>query len=245
MNPLRVVVIDDHPAIRKDAMALIEKYHEFIVVGSCGCVREALVVIPATNPDLLLLDINLGDGTGFDILDQIDLQNIRVIFLTAYQEHAIKAIKIGALDYLLKPLDEVELKDAFEKVLKSPPTQKDKLAQAKQYLLQDSQRIAISSQQKIQFINVREIVYCESNSGITTFFLSNNKKVVATKYIKDYESQLSPVQFIRTHQSYIVNLNFIHEYSREGYLIMNNGAKIPIATRKKEFVKKILTGNLD
>jgi two-component system LytT family response regulator len=131
-TPLKLLIVEDQPAIRKDIQAMIRDEPGFIVAGTCGSVREARVLIPAIEPDLILLDVTLTDGTGFDILQYTDTHNYRVIFLTAHKEHAIRAIKFGALDYLLKPLDQEELVTALRKAKLSLPVQHKQLVVAQQ-----------------------------------------------------------------------------------------------------------------
>lgn len=241
---IRVVIIDDEPAIRKDTQALLQQQPGFIVAATCGSVQEAKILIPATQPDLLLLDIELQDGTGFDILQQLDIP-CRVIFITAYHDYAIRAIKYGALDYLLKPLDEEELKAALDKVRRAAPEplQQEQLMLAKQSFQQGGMqnRIVLRSQQYLQIVPFEEIIYCQSDAGYTTFFLSDQRKIVVSKSIKEYE-ELLPNWFIRPHQSYLVNHHFIDRYHKDGYLVLRNGAEIPVATRRKEIIIEYLTG---
>lgn len=239
---IRVVVIDDQPAIRKHAQFLVEKYQGFTVAACCGSVQEALVVIPAARPDLLLLDIQLGDGSGFDILEKIE-SNIKVIFLTAFEQHAIRAVKIGALDYLLKPLDEAELQTALDRALQSPPFELQKLALAKKHFNQTGYKIYIPTATHWQAVDTREIMYCESGSGVTIIHLAGKKKLLSSKFIKHFEKQLPANQFFRFHKSFLVNLDFIDQFHKGGYLVMQNGIKIPIATRKREWLRNILTWN--
>jgi len=240
-NPLRVVIVDDHPAIRKGAELLVEQTEEFIVVGSCGTVQEAAVLIPASSPDVLLLDINLGDETGFDLLEQVSNRNFKVIFLTAYEEFAIKAIKAGALDYLLKPINEAELKNALYKVMNVPviPMKQDS---AINNHLKENLRLILSSPEHLEVVELKDIIFCHSDSGYTTFHLTDNRKIVTSKYIKEYQEFLTPDKFIRAHKSYMVNLSHVQRYHKEGYLLLRNGIKIPVATRRKEWVKTNLTG---
>lgn len=241
---IRVVIIDDEPAIRKDTQALLQQQPGFIVAATCGSVQEAKILIPATQPDLLLLDIELQDGTGFDILQQVDI-NCRVIFITAYHDYAIRAIKYGALDYLLKPLDEEELKAALDKVRRSSfeQPQQEQLALAKQSFQQQGMqnRIVLRSQQYLQIVPFEEILYCQSDAGYTTFFLTDQRKIVVSKSIKEYE-ELLPNWFIRPHQSYLVNHNYIDRYHKDGFLVLRNGVEIPVATRRKEIIIEYLTG---
>ncbi|NML24096.1 response regulator transcription factor [Pseudoflavitalea sp. G-6-1-2] len=241
---IRVMVIDDEPAIRKDMELLMKRQTGFIVVGSCGSVQEARTIIPATQPDLLLLDIELSDGTGFDILQTLD-NPCKIIFITAYHDYAIRAIKYGALDYLLKPVDEEELNEALDKVRKaiSAVPQPDQLAIARQSLQQGGlqNRIVLRSQQYLQIVCFDEIVYCQSDAGYTTFFLTENRKIVVSKSIKEYE-ELLPAYFMRPHQSYLVNHHFIDRYHKDGYLVLRQGTEIPVSTRRKDYVIEYLTG---
>jgi two-component system, LytTR family, response regulator len=241
---IRVVIIDDEPAIRKDVQTLMQQQPGFMVVGACGSVQEATIIIPATQPDLLLLDIQLLDGTGFDILQSLE-QPCKVIFITAYHDYALKAIKFGALDYLLKPLDEEELKTALDKIRKSDiqQPQKDQLDIARQSFQQGGlqNRIVLRSQQYLQVVPFLEIIYCHSDTGYTTFFLTDNRKIVVSKSIKEYE-ELLPDYFMRPHQSYLVNHHFIDRYHKDGYLVLRNNAEIPVSTRRKDYVIEYLTG---
>lgn len=240
-NPMRVIIVDDHPAIRKDAELLLQQTDEFIVVGSCGTVREAAVLIPASNPDVLLLDINLGNETGFDLLEQVTGREFKIIFLTAYEEFAIKAIKAGALDYLLKPINEAELKNALNKVINAPhvPVKQDSVLSNH---FKENSRLILSSPEHLEVVELKDIIFCHSDSGYTTFHLTDNRKIVTSKYLKEYQGFLTPDKFIRTHQSYVVNLSQVHRYHRDGYLLLRNGLKIPVATRRKEMVKISLAG---
>lgn len=241
---IRVVIIDDEPAIRSDIQSLMRQQPGFVVVGACGSVQEAQIIIPATQPDLLLLDIQLADGTGFDILQTLQ-SPCKVIFITAYHDYAIKAIKYGALDYLLKPLDEEELKAALDKVRHAEigQLQPDQLSIARSSFQQGGlpNRIVLRSQQYIQVVPFEEIIYCQSDTGYTTFFLTDNRKIVVSKSIKEYE-ELLPGWFMRPHQSYLVNHHFIDRYHKDGYLVLRNNTEIPVSTRRKDYVIEYLTG---
>ncbi|MEP7372316.1 MAG: LytTR family DNA-binding domain-containing protein [Chitinophagaceae bacterium] len=241
LSYIRVVIVEDQPTIRKDVQLLMEQQHGFIVVGTCGSVREARAIIPATLPDLLLLDVTLDDGTGFDILQEQSATAFKVIFLTAHPDHAIQAIKVGALDYLLKPVDRVELEQALAKVLKGLPTQLEQISVAQQYLLSNNKgrHIVLRAADYLQKVELDKIIYCSSDGGYTTFFLADGKKVVTSRYLKEYEDILSAASFIRPHQSYMVNFQFIDRYHKEGHLVLKDGTKIPVATRKKEAVLEL------
>lgn len=245
----RTLIIDDEPAIRKDVELLLSRHKDFICVGTCGSIADARVLLNATKPDLLLLDIQLMDGTAFELLRDIEQVNFKVIFITAYNNFAIKAIKLGALDYIVKPVDEDELNEALDRFRTLQLTSADT---RKQLHIADehwqnagklTNKIVLRSQSYLQIIPYEDIIYCQSDAGYTTFFLVNDKKAIASRPIKDYEEILPPSMFMRTHQSYLVNVNAIDRYHKDGYLVLKNDTKIPVATRKKDAITAFLTGH--
>lgn len=245
---LRVLVIDDELLIRNDIELLASKHPGVVVVGTCGSVKEGLILIRAAKPDLVLLDVQLSDGTGFDLLQAAGSINFHVVFITAYNEYAIKAIKHGAFDYLLKPLDEAELHQALNKVKSSQSAANvdDGFRELSSYnnhaLVERRGKLALRSQQYLQIVSFDEIQYCQSDKGYTTFYLTNNRKVLVSKYIKEYEDILPPHIFLRPHQSYLVNFNYIDRFHKDGYLVLRTGVEIPVSTRKREHVIAFLTG---
>lgn len=241
---IRALIIDDEPIIRSDTEALLAAHPDIIVVGACGTVAEGKVLIKATKPDLLLLDIHLSDGLSFDILDAFPDFKCCVIFITAYDEHALRAIRIGALDYLLKPVDEDELAKALERVrthhnnIINPQVQ---LARREIAGVRD--RIALRSQQYVDIVAFDEIVYCQGEGVYTTFYLADGRKILMTHPLKDYEDLLPQTLFLRTHQSFIVNKKCVARYDKEGLLHLRNGTEVPVATRRRDTVLAELTGN--
>lgn len=236
--PLRIIIVEDQIAIRKDIESFLQQQHDFIVIGICGSVYEASVLINTTKPDLLLLDIELPDGTGFDILEKIPA-GTKVIFLTAHQEYAIKAIRYGAIDYLLKPLDENELNRALQRVVSAQPLIQEQIAitlhSYRKKKLQDY--IALRSQQFVQIVKLSDISYLHGDNGLTTVFLDGGKKVFTTKSLKDYEELLYSSSFLRTHQSYLVNELYIDRYHpKESLMYLKDGTQIPVSSRKREMV---------
>jgi len=233
-----VIIVEDHIAIRQGLEDFLREQPGFIVIGACGTVHDAIVLIHNTKPDLLFLDIGLPDGTGFDILEQITAQT-KVIFLTAHQEYAIRAIRYGAIDYLLKPLDEKELSEALQRVISAQPLLQEQIT-----ITLDSFRknkahdyIALQSQQFVQIVALKEISYLQGDNGYTTVFLNGGKKVVTSKNLKEYEELFSNTFFLRTHQSYLVNELHIDRYlPKDGLLYLKDGTQIPVSSRKKEMV---------
>ncbi|WP_425637878.1 LytR/AlgR family response regulator transcription factor [Algoriphagus yeomjeoni] len=233
---MNALVIEDKAYIRKGLINLLNSVSaEINIIGECESVKEAVIVANACKPELVFLDINLSDGTGFDFLDQTEHLCFKVIFITAYEEFALQALKIGAVDYLMKPVDPEELQIALKKVQsKSSLQQKEQINQTKKVWYQDDSTLVLSLSDSFQVIDLSELLYCESDKGYTTFHLSNGKKYMASKPIKNYEKQLEKVNFTRPHQSFMVNLKFIDKYDKSGTIYLKNGKQIPVSFRKKD-----------
>lgn len=237
--PLKVIIVEDQTLLRLDLEDLLQQQPGFTVIGSCGTVHEAIVLIHATKPDLLLLDIGLPDGTGFDILEQMAPVRAKVIFLTAHNEYAIRAFRYGAIDYLLKPLVEEELSEALQRVISAHPLLQEQiditLQSYRNKKLQD--HLVLHSHQFVKIVAFEEISYLQSDSGYTTVFLNSGAKVVTTRILKDYEELLPGNSFLRPHQSYLVNKLHIDRYHpKEGAMYLKDGTEIPVSRLKKEIV---------
>lgn len=240
MNKIRTLIIEDEPAIRKELQWLVTQEDSLKLEAMAGSVNESVQILKNTEIDLILMDIQLTDGTAFDILNQIEVTSFHIIFITAYNHFAIKAIKYGALDYLLKPIDNDEFVAAIQKIKKVKQT--DYLNQinlVKEYssrMIDMSSRICITSLDCMQIVRLNDIVHLSGEGSYTQIHLENKKVVTASKPLKYYEDILPEDFFIKTHQSYIVNKDFIDKYMKTGILVMKNNSEIPVATRRKEFV---------
>ncbi|WP_437395793.1 LytR/AlgR family response regulator transcription factor [Flagellimonas lutimaris] len=243
---MKALLVEDKVYIRKGLLHLLQSMETDVeVIGECGSVKEAVVVANACRPNLVFLDINLIDGTGFDFLDQTGHLDFKVIFITAYEEYALRALKIGAVDYLLKPVDVEELQLALEKVKNLPSgEQRKRIKTAKQVWYKNDSTLVLSLSDSFQVIDLQELLFCESDKGYTSFHLANGKKYIVSKPLKEYEEQLQKVNFTRPHQSFMVNLKFIDKYDKSGIIFLNNGKKIPVSSRKKEaFIATFLKYN--
>jgi len=239
--PIKVIIVDDMVAIREDIEFLLQRYPAFTVAGVCGSVQEALIMIRNTEPDLLLLDIRLPDGTGFDILEQLSTP-LKVIFITAYDEHAITAIRYGCIDYLQKPINEKEFKAALQKVIRSQPLLREQIDIAVNSIKKKVQDyILVQSQGFLQAVHIKEITYLQGDYGHITVFLHDGRKLVTTANLSEYEEQLPDTIFMRVHQSYLVNTSFIDRYQqKEGILYLKDATPIQVAARKKKAVAQYL-----
>ncbi|WP_424961015.1 LytR/AlgR family response regulator transcription factor [Ekhidna sp.] len=243
---MKALLIEDKAYIRKGLINLLQTIETDVeIIGECGSVKEAVVVANVCKPDLVFLDINLTDGSGFDFLDQTEQLDFKIIFITAYEEYALKALKIGAVDYLLKPVDIDELESALEKIKALPlAKQKAQIEKARKVWLQGDATLVLSLSDSFQVIDLQELLFCESDKGYTTFHLSNGQKHIASKPLKEYEEKLANIHFVRPHQSFMVNLRFIDKYDKSGIIHLKNGTIIPVSSRKKEaFIKTFLEYN--
>lgn len=243
---IKALIVEDELYIRKGLLTMINSLGKDIsILGECESVKDALVVTKACKPDLIFLDINLRDGTAFDFLEQIGDINFQVIFITAYEQYALQALKNGAIDYILKPIDIDELEQAIDKALIADRSmQEEQLKVVKDQLLnKDKNKLILRLQEGYQVIDFKELLYCKSDKGYTTFYVTSGKSYLASKPIKEYEGQLPETNFVRTHQSFIVNMDFVDKYDKNGYIFLKTGEKIPVASRRREhFVSKLTTG---
>jgi len=241
---IKAIIIDDTRIARENLAADIRNFCPGIeLVGEAESVVTGVKSIRQHKPDLVFLDIQLTDGTGFDLLEIIGEIDFRIIFTTASDAHAIKAFKYSAIDYLLKPIDSEELKRAVQKVSEIPK-QKSSI-----HLLMESakqnkplKKLALNTQEKIHIVNISDIIRCESDVNYTLFYFNGGQKLLVTRTLKEFEEMLEEHSFIRVHQSHLVNSNFIKEFVKGdgGYLVMSDGSNVPVSTRKRNQVVELL-----
>jgi two-component system LytT family response regulator len=237
---LKIVIVDDEINAVKTLESYISKYIDGAsIVDVANNKAQAIELVKKTNFDLLLLDINLGDGTGFEVLETIAERNFKVIFCTAYDEHAIKAFKYAALDYLLKPINPEEFINAVNRCKTSVANsdQKKQIEIASELVKsKNNNKIVVNSSSEIHFLYFENILRLESDKNYTDIFTKDNKKITSSKTLKYYESLLPGDQFFRIHQKHLVNLNCIKKYLKEdgGYVQLNNDYKLEVSRRKKD-----------
>ncbi len=241
---IKALIVEDELYIRKGLISMIQSLNKEVdILGECESVKEAITVTKACKPDLVFLDINLKDGIAFDFLENVKELSFQVIFITAYDQYALQALKNGAIDYILKPVDIEELEAAIDKAINSTSNQQqERLEIVKEQLVDNKkEHMVLRLQEGYQVIRFESLMYCQSDKGYTTFYLDNKKNYIASKPIKEFEGQLPESTFIRTHQSFVVNLKYVDRYDKNGYVFLKSGEKIPVATRKKEeFVSRLL-----
>ncbi len=245
---LTAIIIDDETNSRNALRQKITKHCTDIkIISECENGEEGIEFIENQKPDIVFLDVEMPRMNGFTMLQQLKNKDFEVIFITAYDHYAIKAIKCSALDYLLKPVEIEDLKISVEKAVQKRKQIKgnNRVELLLQNFLEEKaahQRIAISSMEGLQFVTTDDIIYLEANSNYTIFHIAGNRKITVAKTLKDFEDILPASLFIRIHHSYLINKNGIEKYIRGegGQVIMKNGVELDVARRKKEeFLKAI------
>lgn len=238
---IKVVIVDDEPKAIQGLLWELDNFKSKVeIVATFTEPEKALSYVHNKKIDCLFLDIEMPTMDGFQFLEKVNHQNFAVIITTAYNEYAVKALKNEALDYLLKPIDSDDLKDALERVKKYMTKDVSSELFEKILLKFNSEKITINTDGKIVFLNPSDIFYVASDGNYCTLFLHDNKKIVVTKKLKDCDDLLPNHQFFRIHNSYIINLGKIKEYIKaDGYVVLDNNVKIPVSRqRKSEFLEK-------
>lgn len=245
---MNAIIVDDEPHNIENLQILLQRHcPDLHVIATADNMDQALNMINTQQPDVVFLDIILGKQTGFDLLAQLTRRDFEVIFVTAYDQYGVRAVKSAALDYLLKPVDISDLKTAVDKASekikqKKKNTQLDFLMD---YITQKDKapaKVALPLRNEVRYIEVNNIVRCEATNSYTWFYLTSKEKILVSKSLKEYDDLLTTQGFIRCHQSHLVNLSFVKSLLREdsGVLLMHDGEKIPISKAKKEMVKQAL-----
>jgi len=245
---MRAILVDDERANLEVLQVLLEKYcPEIKIVATASQVAEGVELLKLHRPELLFLDIQMGEYSGFDLLSRLNDKTFEVIFVTAYDQYGIQAVKFAALDYLLKPVNPDELIDA---VTKAKERIKHKLQNEQlNFLLQQIkkpdasvQKIALPQHNEIRYVMINEILRCEADNTYTSFFLTSGDKILTSKPLKEYSDLLKPQGFLRTHQSHLINPSFVKSWLKEdgGVLLMKNGDKVPVSKANREQVKAVL-----
>lgn len=238
-------IIDDEMPARDNIKVMLRSLFPNIeVAGEADGVVTGLKLMRSTRPDILFLDVEMQDGTGFDLLNRLEFSNFALIFLTAHSDFAIKAFKYSALDYLLKPLDPDELVTSMHKAfqyLEQKTVAPDPASVPSEPL---ARRIILKTTESIYIVPVDEIIRLEASGNYTTYFLTDNRKIVVSKTLKDQEALLLPYGFFRVHQSHLINLQHINRINRAdgSSVIMSDEVSVPISHRKKDDLMKTING---
>ncbi|MFO8054382.1 MAG: LytTR family DNA-binding domain-containing protein [Bacteroidales bacterium] len=244
---IQAIIIDDEKHSRVSLRSLLHEYCPQINISAeADGYKAGVESIRKNNPDLVFLDIQMPDGSGFRVLEEVKNDDFEVIFTTAYDSFAIKAFKYSAQDYLLKPIDPVELQNAVDKVKKL----RSKNTKAGIDVLLESihkkdkpDKIVLSTYEGLHVVEISNIIRCRSDDYYTRFFFKDRKELLVSRTLKDFESILSEHNFIRPHKSHLINVSFIKRFLKTdgGTIELSEGTEIPVSRRKKDMVLKVLS----
>ena len=242
---IRAVIIDDEKLARDVISNYLQDYCQDVeVVATASSLKTAWSAIQKTSPDLVFLDIEMPDGNGFDLLNMFEKIDFKVIFVTAYSEYAIKAFRFSAIDYLLKPVKIDELIDAVARVrsTSTPGITSEIISSLLNNIRGNSPRqstLIITNIKGFEVLRVTDIIMCQADGYCTNFHLSGNRKVVSSRNLKHFDGLLADQNFLRVHHSYLVNLDHVTGYTRQGEILLSEGLKAFLGDAyKNEFVKK-------
>ena len=238
---LKVIIVEDELHSREALKNLINDYCEQVeILKLAASVEEGIEAIQLHKPELVFLDIEMPTGTGFDLLERAQHLNFEVIFTTAFEHYALKAIKFSAIDYLLKPIDVEELQNAIAKVQQKRSSEHNKKLETLLSNIQNKsgqeETITLATSEGFEFIPVSNILYCQANGSYTNFHLKDSKPLLVSKHLKEYENLLADHNFMRVHQSYLINLSEVKKYVKAdgGYIVMKDDSIVNISIKKKE-----------
>ncbi len=245
---IQSLIIEDSKKNRENLTSLLSKYcPEIEIIGEAANITQGQELLSKLKPDLVFLDVRMPGGTAFDLLKQLKQISFEIIFITAYDEYALQAFQFNAVDYILKPIDFQELKKAVEKVHTKLDLKKENellrnmVANENREVL--DKRIPLPTENKVEFMPIKEIIRCQAESNYTRFYLKDKSSLLICKTLKEYEKALEPYLFIRVHQSHLVNLREIKAFVRRdnGYVELYDKSVIPVSkTRKEEVQRKLL-----
>jgi len=245
---LTAIIIDDESSSRNALKQKLTNHcTDIIIIAECEDGEDAIKNIEEKKPDIIFLDVEMPRMNGFTMLQQLQNRDFELIFITAYNHYAIRAIKFSALDYLVKPVEVEDLKAAVQKAVQkrkhvSGNERLELLLQNLTSEKKEQQRLAIPSMEGLQFISMNDIIYLEAQSNYTVIYLLGAHKITVSKTLKDFEELLPQANYIRIHHSYIINKNAVEKYIKGegGQVVMSNGTTLDVARRKKEeFMKAI------
>ncbi len=241
---MRTLIIDDEPNVRQVLRNILELYTpQAEVIGEADSVKTGKQMIKELQPELVFLDIQMPDGTGFDLLSALESINFSFVVVTAFEQYAIKAIKFSAIDYLLKPVNTHEVIRSVEKAALSHPDEQHNRIKLDNFLNRNKSepRVVLKTQDSIYSVKVNELIRCESDKNYSTVFLENGKSLILSRTLKDMESLLSEEGFFRVHQSHLINLRKVEYFEKSSAMIfLSDGSKVPVSSRRKDYFIRLM-----
>lgn len=246
---LKVLIADDEKNVQEALTSIISLYgKDMELAPSADSVSATVQAIRQHRPDVVLLDIEMKGGTGFDVLKHFPKPAFKVIFVTAFQQHAVQAFRFSALDYLLKPVDPDQLIASINRAEDLIDREKTALRIESfmfnlENLSKEHKKIVLKTATSIHVVNLQDIVYCEADSSYTTIHLCDKTRITVSNTLGNYEEMFGEFGFIRIHSSYLLNVNYIRRYDKGsgGTVVLEGDIVLPVATRKKELVLSVLS----
>lgn len=244
---IKAIIIDDEHHCIERLTGLLSKFHKdnIQLLTPAGSVKDGVRAIKEFQPDLIFLDVQILDRTGFDLLRECGTINFKIIFTTAYDKYAIQAIKFSAIGYLLKPIDEEDLAEALNKLKETTVEHTSMMAGVIENNLTQpvkKKKLTIPSGNELLFLNIAEIIRCQSDINYTTIYKNDQQKIVVAKTLKEFEELLSDQDFFRIHNSDLINLSYIKSYNKGkgGSVVLQDGTELEVSIRRKDaFLKKM------
>jgi two-component system LytT family response regulator len=241
---IRALVIDNETEIKESVIDLVKVFCPAVSeIGSATDVASGIEQIKKFKPDMVFLDVELGDGTGMDLLSHFEEIAFDVIFITAHNKYAVDAFKLSAIDFLLKPINPEELVRAVQRVIEKKEqniifSQLKTLNENYKSTISAEKKIVLKDLDSIFFVKTKEIIRCQADGAYTTFHLLNKEKIIISKTIKEYDELLTPCGFLRTHQSHLVNSLYIKRFDKNdgGVLVLEDNCSVPVSQRKKDYI---------
>lgn len=238
---LCTVIIDDEDHVRETIRRLLTMHCPQVnVVGEANGVKSGLKIIGSMHPQLVLLDVRMNDGTGFDLLHQVEIIDFKVIFITAYEKYAVQAFKFTAIDFLLKPVNPEELADAIRRaellVQENLKSQFQALEENLKTEIRQKKKIVLKTLENIHLVNLHDIIHCASDGCYTYIYTAPGDRIMISKTLREFDDMFSDCGFYRVHKSYLINVSHIKRFEKQdgGYIILTNDHRIPVASRKRE-----------
>lgn len=244
-NAIKTVIIDDEENFSSSMEIILKKsFPKMSVLGKATTVKDGIALVNKTMPDLVFLDINLPDGTGFDLLEKTTFNGFETVFTTSYSEYAVRAFEVSAIHYLLKPIDQTKLKEAVDRFVSKADNERldEKLRILKESLLDKPQKILLPTSEGQNIFNISEIVRCEADGSYSNVFFNNGEKLMISKPLQHLQKILIDLDFVRIHNKHLVNMKFVKKYvsGKAPKLILTDETELQISQHQKsDFADKL------
>lgn len=246
---MKIAIVEDELPTRELLKNMLaDLFSELEVCGEADSVSSGIDMIINTKPEIVLMDIELKDGNSFSILEQLPERSFSLVFITAFNHFAIQAFRYSAIDYLLKPVHPQELSDAIQKAINNIKANArihsiDVLLENLGQKNPSRRKLVLKTSESVHIVSVSDIVRAEADNNYTTFYLIDKSKILVSRTIKEYEQTLTESGFFRTHQSHLINLEYIKVFNRRdgGSLILNDGSEIPVSSRKRQELMDVIS----